>query len=707
MSSSPPKESSATPFFSVLVPTYNQAEYLPEALESLRAQTFPDWEAVVVNDGSTDGTRGVMEAYAARDPRIRCIDKVNGGVSSALNEGIENARAEWICWLSSDDYFEPDKLRLHREAIASDPGIRFFFTGFYRLDGKTGARLAPAYAPPPAEYRVVSFLKGNYVHGISIAVHRSVFAKVGPFNAEFHNGQDYDMWLRISALYPSRYIDERTCVTRLHERQDTEVLPDVGVYDSARAAAAFLNTHRFRELFPTLDLARPRDARRAVGFALRIFRSDRSHMHRFGCNPSLPRRIREWLAEACPLWLKVHLFAVYYPGICWMLRRRMPEEIRGELRALRDNWFQDFRFEPWDLLPPAWTRARRMALSGETGESGTLGRYLAKIDPTRGGAAPGGEGSACVNVAMATFNRLDFTRKAIASIIEHTTDVRYVLTVVDNGSVDGTRDYLKSLHEQGIIQNLLLLPANVGVARACNLAWHMEPEAGYYLKIDNDIVICKSGWLSGMVRVADLIPEAGAVAYNFETVSYPVRTVVGLRVRVKARGNLGGACTLIPKRTERLLGYWSEDYGLYAEEDADYGMRIRCLGLFNVYMEDEEVGLHLPAGRAAAIDRRDLSASDGVEEVIQPEYRRFKDALRRSVKGIYRRNSARYRRGTLRLFAQSRFVEEMKGRGFDPLRCRGRTTEFRDLPAIAVAGGMASWRPIKSGPDAGPGRIAR
>ncbi len=346
MALGPPTERPDAPFFSVLVPNYNQADYLPEALESLRHQSFADWEAVVVDDGSTDRTREVMEEYARRDRRIRCLHKTNGGVSSALNEGMKQARGEWICWLSSDDFFEADKLRVHSEAIQRHPEMKFFFTGFYRLEGRSGTKLAPAYAPPPEAARVVSFLKGNYVHGISIAAHRSIFARVGPFNPEFHNGQDYDMWLRISALYRTCYIDRRTCTTRLHERQDTEVLPDVGVYDSARAAAAFLNTHRFPDLFPTLDLARRRDARRAIGLALRIFKSDRSHMHRCGFNPALVHRIREWLSEACPFWVKVDLFAAVAPRICFMLGGRVHEDLRRELRSLRDNWFQDFRFQP-------------------------------------------------------------------------------------------------------------------------------------------------------------------------------------------------------------------------------------------------------------------------------------------------------------------------------------------------------------------------
>src|SRR5436309_795558 len=102
------------PFFSVLVPTYNQAHYVGQALDSLIGQSDPDWEAIVVNDGSTDGTAGILEAHRATDPRIRVIHKQNGGTGSALNEGLRHARGEWICWLSSDDLFHPRKLEIHR-----------------------------------------------------------------------------------------------------------------------------------------------------------------------------------------------------------------------------------------------------------------------------------------------------------------------------------------------------------------------------------------------------------------------------------------------------------------------------------------------------------------------------------------------------------------------------------------------------------------
>ncbi|MGP0595140.1 glycosyltransferase [Nitrospira sp. T9] len=262
-----------------------------------------------------------------------------------------------------------------------------------------------------------------------------------------------------------------------------------------------------------------------------------------------------------------------------------------------------------------------------------------------------------VNIGMVTFNRLEFTKQAIAALFQHTC-FPHVITVVDNGSTDGTPEYLLALHKQGFISNLILLPANVGIAKASNLAWGQEPEAEYYLKLDNDIVIQKPGWLSRMVEVIDRIPELGAIAYNFEPVNYPICEMRGLPLRPKI-GNLNGACTLIPKRTHQILGFWCEDYGLYGEEDADYGLRMQLQGLQNAYMEDEQIGLHLPAGRAAHIDVQTLKATDGIEEKTFAEYRAFKDESRRkNVQDIAKKNWEDYQAGVKSLYCSSSFVKE-------------------------------------------------
>lgn len=253
-----------------------------------------------------------------------------------------------------------------------------------------------------------------------------------------------------------------------------------------------------------------------------------------------------------------------------------------------------------------------------------------------------------VNICMVTYNRLEFTQEALHSIMVYTR-FPYVITVVDNASTDGTREFLNMLKEKGVIKNLILLDENVGVAKASNLAWMQEIGAAYYMKFDNDIVIQKTDWLKNMVDVADNVSDVGMVGYNFEPVSYPVSNLNGFNVRIKKPGNLGGACVLIPKSTEKLLGYWCEEYGLYSEEDADYGYRIELSALLNVYMEDENIGLHLPAGKAARIDQDDnYIAKDGLEEEVHKEYRQWKDEQRNFVVdgGLREKNFKAYREKT-------------------------------------------------------------
>jgi len=266
-----------------------------------------------------------------------------------------------------------------------------------------------------------------------------------------------------------------------------------------------------------------------------------------------------------------------------------------------------------------------------------------------------------VNIGMVTFNRLEFTKRSIPALLEHT-DFPYALTVVDNASTDGTREYLAALKQLGVIKNLVLLDENVGVAKASNLAWSQEPNAEFYLKLDNDIVIEKPGWLRKMAEVLEAVPKIGAVAYSFEPRSYPVIEAAGQVIRPKPGGTLGGACVMIPKRTERALGCWCEDYGLYGEEDFDYGIRILSKGWINAYMEDEDIGFHLPNGRAAVINDATMDAKDGLEEVVDREYRQFKDGQRREqvLSGKRDRYEKEYRSGQRPLFVTSGFVAQRK-----------------------------------------------
>ena len=123
--------------FSIIIPVYNVDKYLQACLDSVLGQTFSDWEAICVNDGSSDGSAAIMEEYAAKDDRIKVINQLNAGTATARNTGLRAALGDYIFFLDSDDWLEPDSLqiianRLHGEDILCFSGKRYFeSTGDY------------------------------------------------------------------------------------------------------------------------------------------------------------------------------------------------------------------------------------------------------------------------------------------------------------------------------------------------------------------------------------------------------------------------------------------------------------------------------------------------------------------------------------------------------------------------------------------------
>ena len=104
---------------SIIIPVYNTARYLPACLDSIRSQTYQDFECILIDDGSTDNSGAICDDCAAKDPRFRVLHCKNGGVSVARNRGVKQARGEWICYVDSDDMVTPDYLQAMVEAICS------------------------------------------------------------------------------------------------------------------------------------------------------------------------------------------------------------------------------------------------------------------------------------------------------------------------------------------------------------------------------------------------------------------------------------------------------------------------------------------------------------------------------------------------------------------------------------------------------------
>lgn len=373
--------SKTEPVFTVVVPTYNQAQYLGPALDTLINQSFPLWEAVVVNDGSTDSTPAVMEEYSHKDDRIKCFHKENGGVATALNVGINNARGEWICWLSSDDLFESDKLETHFNAIKKYPEIKFFHSHWYLLLEETQQKIAPPLwlAIPPTEFQVTRFFWANYIHGNAIAVHRTVFDEVGLFNESLRQGQDFDMWLRISARYVSFYIDKRTCVTRIHKGQTTNSFVEGGVLDSTRALIKFLNEKHFRELFPFTDFRDPNNIVKAINEIIYISTKTDAFLYRCGFTTALAEKTMEWLSNEIPNHLFEKVFTLIKNIVNGYLEQPLPGEIKEVLKLFLNR--KKIIYKEHNFTTDTKQFVNQLLLKGDQKQAKAIETYLVKILP--------------------------------------------------------------------------------------------------------------------------------------------------------------------------------------------------------------------------------------------------------------------------------------------------------------------------------------
>jgi GT2 family glycosyltransferase len=201
--------------------------------------------------------------------------------------------------------------------------------------------------------------------------------------------------------------------------------------------------------------------------------------------------------------------------------------------------------------------------------------------------------SQTVNIGITSYNRVASTIRCIKSVKRFTRHP-HILTVVDNGSSDGSRETLLELKAIGLIDNLFLFKKNMGVSCACNYAWAAE-DTPYYVKLDNDNVILAEGWLQNLVNTISAVKDMAILAYNVyghnldriagphDTLFYPAPFC-------------GGSCAIIRRDIHERLGFWNEDYGLYGEEDGDFGERVRLAGLFSAYLDAKGVVAHLHEG---------------------------------------------------------------------------------------------------------------
>ncbi len=185
------------PAVSLIMPVRNGAEWLAEAVASVRAQDFGDFEFLIVDDGSDDGTAAMLSGFAAADRRIRVLRRPPQGIVAALNTAIAAARAPYLARLDADDRARPDRLGKQFAFMQAHPEIGLLGTSAERIDA--AGNVVGRITPPTDPAKLVRTLERTnpFVHS-SVMMRTALMSRIGGYRAPFRAAEDYDLWLRLA-----------------------------------------------------------------------------------------------------------------------------------------------------------------------------------------------------------------------------------------------------------------------------------------------------------------------------------------------------------------------------------------------------------------------------------------------------------------------------------------------------------------------------
>ncbi len=244
---------SSPPKLTVAMAAYNSMPYLAEAIESILAQSFGDFEFLIVNDGSSDASGELIDAYAAKDNRMRALHQDNRGFVASLNRMINEAQSGWIARMDSDDVALPQRFALQWDWLQANPDHGLLGTGIQEIDAQ-GVPLDSNRPTPLTHEDMAGFAEtGPLAHHDSVIMRRDKVLEVGGYHPAFKHCEDYDLWLRLLSVTRMANLPDKLMLYRRHEAQVTESHRAEQTLNAAIAYEAFLEREASRP-DPTADL---------------------------------------------------------------------------------------------------------------------------------------------------------------------------------------------------------------------------------------------------------------------------------------------------------------------------------------------------------------------------------------------------------------------------------------------------------------------
>lgn len=229
------------PQVSVVIPVWNGERYLKQAIESILAQDFVDFELIVIDDGSKDGSAGIAKGFAG-DARVRLLTQANGGVVAARNAGLNAACAEFVAFLDADDIAQPKRLSKQLAYLQSHPEVAAVGSHITYFDDNRGLRRTQEF-PVGTTAVALALETGNPLAQPAVMLRKSMAMAAGGYREAFRLGaEDYDLWLRLIEKHPLDNLPEVLTLYRIHSDSLTHRLR----HEQAFAALAAACAHRRR-----------------------------------------------------------------------------------------------------------------------------------------------------------------------------------------------------------------------------------------------------------------------------------------------------------------------------------------------------------------------------------------------------------------------------------------------------------------------------
>lgn len=279
------------PTVSVLLTCYNHRRYLPEALDSVRSQTFTDYEIIAIDDGSTDGSRAWLAEHAPDATLI--FNEQNLGTYGSLNRALAAAEGEFVAVLNDDDVWAPGKLEAQLALFAQHPKLGLVHTDGHFIDGEgnliAGSPLGFEFPRTETGDVLLDLIYQNKIIASAVLVRRACFDEVGNFNPAYFGSGDWEMWLRIAERWPVGYVDQPLTMYRVHGANASHKLDRIwqddqrlrewireceprwrcGPYETARLDRAFAHNEACLGTVRTLN-GDPAGGREAYARSLRL-----------------------------------------------------------------------------------------------------------------------------------------------------------------------------------------------------------------------------------------------------------------------------------------------------------------------------------------------------------------------------------------------------------------------------------------------------